>query len=330
MKSIFLFSGVICAIYRRYFSDKKVLFNSKYKYLIKLSSIFINMKNIKVIILFWYLFAFFSYAIEISESVRIFGNYGKIQNLAIDKSGKVLAFSSDYRDGKGDIIIYDIEKKIKKTITRKDSLESQPVFSKDGRYIFYFSSKGKQGGIWKIPRKGGEPERITDEKYWCEFPSISQNGRRLVYYSRRGSSYNLYELNIATKKEKQLTTGDKFDFGPVYIKNDSSVVFYSNRTDTFSLFLLNLATNKILSLRGPGGFTFQPTIDTDGKYIFAVSNKRGQNNIYAVSLNGAESIPITKENSPDLFPVNDPERNRLFFISQREGDFAVYMLKYKF
>ena len=41
----------------------------------------------------------------ITEPVRVFGDYGKLQTLAISPDGKLLAFSSDYRDQKGDIVV---------------------------------------------------------------------------------------------------------------------------------------------------------------------------------------------------------------------------------
>ncbi|MCB1199112.1 MAG: PD40 domain-containing protein [Leptospiraceae bacterium] len=263
------------------------------------------------------------------KAVKVFGDYGKIQTLAISEDGKVLAFSSDYRDGKGDIIVYDIEKNIKKILTRSNALDSQPVFSPDGNYIYYFSNEQDQGGIWKMPRSGGNPERVTEEKYWCEFPALSSDGKTLVYYSRRAGSYNLYEIDLATRIEKKITDGSAFDFGPVFIKNNRSIVFYSNRKDTFSLYELNRSTGKINELNGPGGFTFQPSTDSEGKFIFSVSNKRGNNDIYQVFLNStSEPKLITPEKAHDLFPVNDAKRRTLYFISQREGDFGIYKLQY--
>ncbi|MCS7092759.1 MAG: DUF5050 domain-containing protein [Patescibacteria group bacterium] len=270
-------------------------------------------------------FVLFSINVEFEEPVRIFGDYGKIQTLSISPDSKLLAFSSDYRDQKGDIILYNLETKEKKTLTKTDYLESQPVFSKDGKEIYYFINEAGIGSIKKVSVEDGSVSQVTDRRYWCEFPAISPDGRFLVYYSKRENKYNLYEMDLETKKETRLTNEQYFDFGPVYSADGKYIYFYSNRTgSSFSLFKIEKNTQKITPIFGPGGFTFQPTTDMKGQFIFAVSNVSGNNDIYLIFLDNNKTKQVTTSAGNDLFPVIDKKNNRLFFISQREGDYAIY------
>lgn len=270
------------------------------------------------------------HAVQTGQVERIFGDYGKIQTLAVSPDGTTLAFSSDYRDGKGDIVVYNIATASKKIITRSNALESQPSFSPDGKTIYYFSNEGGTGGIFRVPTSGGVPERLTSAEYWCEFPTASPDGRYIVYYSRREGSYNLYQLDLNSRVEKKLTQGSSFDFGPVYSHSGKEIFFYSNRGENFSLFRFDIASGKVNPLPGPGGFTFQPTSDFNGRFIFCVSNVKGNNDIYVVSLSPPDSVrAITQETAHDIFPAVDHKNQYLYFISQREGDFGIYRMSIK-
>ncbi|MBN8220298.1 MAG: PD40 domain-containing protein [Spirochaetes bacterium] len=261
----------------------------------------------------------------IQEPVRIFGEYGKLQTLAVSPDGKSLAFSSDYRDQKGDIVVYNMETKEKTTVTKTSYLESQPVFSRDGKEIYYFINEAGSGSIKKVNLTDGTVSPVTDRNFWCEFPAISPDGRSLTYYSKRENRYNLYELNLANSKETRLTSEQNFDFGPVYSSSGQSIYFYSNRAgSSFSLFRYERGSKQISPLFGPGGFTFQPTTDIQGILIFAVSNVSGNNDIYAVSLGKNRVDQVTNSPGNDLFPVVDIKASRLYYISQREGDYAIY------
>lgn len=268
--------------------------------------------------------------LTLSESVRVFGEYGKLQTLAVSPDGKLLAFSSDYRDQKGDIVVYNLDTKEKRTVTKTQYLESQPVFSRDGKEIYYFINEIGTGSIKKVNLADESVTQITDRRFWCEFPSLSPDGKYLVYYSKRDNKYNLYEMNLATGNEARLTAEQNFDFGPVYSSNGQSIYFYSNRVgSSFSLFRLERATKQVTPLFGPGGFTFQPTTDVQNLLLFAVSNVSGNNDIYAISLGKNRVDQITTAAGNDLFPVVDLKGNKLYFISQREGDYAIYSRQFK-
>jgi Tol biopolymer transport system component len=267
--------------------------------------------------------------LTISDPVRVFGEYGKLQTLAVSPDGKFLAFSSDYRDQKGDIVVYNLDTKEKTTVTKTAYLETQPVFSRDGKEVYFFINEVGSGSIKKVNIADGTVTPITDRRVWCEFPSLAPDGKTLIYYSKRENKYNLYELTLASGKEVRLTSDQNFDFGPTYSSNGQSIFFYSNRaSSSFSLFRFERSSQKISPIFGPGGFTFQPTADVHGLLLFAVSNVSGNNDIYAVSLGKNRVDQITNSPGNDLFPVVDGKNNKLYYISQREGDYAIFEKKF--
>lgn len=290
-----------------------------------------NRKSSLILILFLAASSFLgATAISFGSNTRVFGEYGKLQTLAVSPAGDLLAFSSDYRDQKGDIVLYNIATKSKTTLTKTPYLESQPVFSRDGKAIYYFINEGGKGSIQKIDIASGAITQITNKSFWCEFPSLSPDGKLLAYYSKRDNKYNLYEMNLSNGAEKRLTKESSFDFGPVYSSSGQQIYFYSNRKgSSFSLFKLDRASGNVTSVFGPGGFTFQPSRDVRGKVLFAVSNAAGNNDVYAISLETNRVDQVTTAAGNDFFPAIDARHNKLYYISQREGDYAIYSRTYQ-
>jgi Tol biopolymer transport system component len=70
-------------------------------------------------------------------------------------------------------------------LTNDPGIEGQPVFSPDGKTIFYhLEDANHKTTIWKVAVDGGSPERLTD--FESARPSISPDGKMLAF--RNGSA----------------------------------------------------------------------------------------------------------------------------------------------
>ncbi len=66
-------------------------------------------------------------------------------------------------------------------------------FSGDGAWIYYIQAASEGGRLWRMPVKGGNPEKVLDLPYVHTFDfDISPDGKTLVY-ARANSSGNLHE-----------------------------------------------------------------------------------------------------------------------------------------
>jgi len=74
-----------------------------------------------------------------------------------------------------------------------------PTFTADGTRILYASNVGAQGGrefdLYRIPKSGGKPERITFSPGFDAFPHFSPDGRFLVWSSNRADPSS-HETNL--------------------------------------------------------------------------------------------------------------------------------------
>lgn len=81
-----------------------------------------------------------------------------------------------------------------------------PVWSADGRSVFYTAKVGNNIELFRIPLDG-PPERLTTsaDGTMHYHPKLSPDGQSLVYGSKRGGVRNLFVLRLADGKEHPLT-----------------------------------------------------------------------------------------------------------------------------
>lgn len=58
-----------------------------------------------------------------------------------------------------------------------------PDFSHDGAHVWFNSDRGGSMDLWRMPAKGGEPERMTDDDRVNWFPHPSPDGMSALYLS---------------------------------------------------------------------------------------------------------------------------------------------------
>jgi dipeptidyl aminopeptidase/acylaminoacyl peptidase len=161
-------------------------------------------------------------------------------------------------------------------MTSGEVSSSQPVFSKDGKTLFFLSSRyEKKSQVWSLSlESGGEAQQVTDFERGVNGINFSSDQKRLLLVLRdedkaeplvEGSKpwvidrlnfkkdadgtylnrlrNHIYILEIATGQLTQITSGDFDDSQPVWSPDDSQVAFTSNRnsgeTDNSDIWLVD-------------------------------------------------------------------------------------------
>ncbi|WP_340063775.1 prolyl oligopeptidase family serine peptidase [Ascidiimonas aurantiaca] len=90
-------------------------------------------------------------------------------------------------------------------LTHRDENDRSPLFSKDGEYIYFLSSRDKGKKLWKLSIYGGEPEEVN------EFENGISNikwldAQTLLFVSNEGKT--LYEKTLEDKKDNVVVVED--------------------------------------------------------------------------------------------------------------------------
>lgn len=110
-----------------------------------------------------------------------------------------------------------------KRITRSPLIDTEPVFSSDGRSIFFTSDRSGSPQVYQTGLDGGEPKRITFNGGYNISPRISPDGKTLLTVTRRDGSYKIASLNLSNGSELILTEG-RDDQSPSFAPNGMQVL----------------------------------------------------------------------------------------------------------
>jgi Tol biopolymer transport system component len=201
-----------------------------------------------------------------------------------------------------------------------------PVWSGDGRYLFFASDRGGSMNLWRvrIDEASGEPlsepEAVTTPTVFAAFPRVTSSGKRILYASDN-TRLNIQKVEFDPVNEKivgsplPVTGGSKYALSPSPSPDGEWIVFREGLTQE-DLYLvrpdgtgLRRLTNDIYKDRGP---SWTP----DGERIVFYSNRPDRYEMWAIRPDGSglEQLTTTTGNST-WWPRVMPDGSRMLFMS---------------
>ena len=90
------------------------------------------------------------------------------------------------RDGGSQLYLMARDGGTPRRLTSSSAIDTEPVFTPDGRQIYFVSDRGGGPQIYRMPAGGGNAERVTFCGSYNISPAISPDGRTLAYITRQG------------------------------------------------------------------------------------------------------------------------------------------------
>ena len=196
-------------------------------------------------------------------------------------------------------------------LTNGDDNDYSPIFSKDGEYIYFLSSRDKGKKLWKLSIYGGEAQEVKEFKNgisnlkWKDNNTLlfqSNDGKTLYEQQKEKQKDNVivvedslnwrpnhvYAFNLKNKSISRLTDNKKPLAGYTVSKDGSWLIYGEQRSRSYASdaqldpyqYLKNLSTGetqKILTGFGYPTYGFQFTADSKGFYF---SSEYGSNPKY--------------------------------------------------
>ena len=190
--------------------------------------------------------------------------------------------------------------------------DSNPLFSSDGKCIYFTSKRGEKKGIFRIPTSGGEAEHWLGEDGSYSSLSFSPDGKKLLcvfqkaddlpknkagkkeepvyrhitklFYKLDNAGFlpkdpgHIYVIDLKTKKSKKLTNGKNGERFPVWVGNNS--VAYISNVHPYAeeeylrddIFIISAKGGKPRKLNKPAGEVQAMSVSPDGKTIAFVGH----------------------------------------------------------
>lgn len=210
-------------------------------------------------------------------------------------------------------------------LTNSPDGESNPLWSPDGKYLSFLSSRqgAKSTQVWLLDRRGGEAVKLTDIKAGVNDYSWAPDGKKLALIIRDPDPDEKPADSPGTTKPLVI---NKYQF-----KRDGAG--YITATDRYAHIYLFDLTSKKLDTLTRGNFNHSdPVWSPDGKSIAFVSNRtpnpdRNSNtDIFVVEAKpGAQPRQITTWKGEDDSPQWSPDGTRIAYLrSSSDADWMMY------
>lgn len=216
-------------------------------------------------------------------------------------------------------------------ITRDASTNWNPVWSPDGKFLYFASDRSGSMGFWRVPideetgKVQGEPEAVLTPSPYNRHLSLSRDGRRLIYVQSDQQS-NIKGVKFDAGREKTIgdpfwiTRGDQQLVRPELSPDGTQFVMRVVRGTQDDIALVHHDGTNWCDLTNDKFFDRYPRWSSDGKKIAFTSDRTGQYEIWTMNADGSNLRQLSFNSPGDAsFPLWSPDGTRIFFQRNREN-----------
>ncbi|PYQ62507.1 MAG: hypothetical protein DMF53_12825, partial [Acidobacteria bacterium] len=203
-------------------------------------------------------------------------------------------------------------------VTDDDHLNWNPVWSPDGRYLWFGSDRGGSMNLWRAPISEetgvlqGNPEPATTPAAWSSLLSFSRDGRRAIYATSYGRT-NLERAPLdptipaVTGPLRPITEGShRISFARV--SPDGRRVVFHTTSPQEDLFVIGADGTGLRRLTDDIYKDRNPSWSADGRQILFYSDRSGRYEAWTIRPDGSALQPVTAtRGEPILYPVWSPD-----------------------
>ncbi len=224
-------------------------------------------------------------------------------------------------------------------LTIDKGIESNPVFSPDGRHIAFSAEYDGNVDVFIIPVNGGIPKRLTWHPGRDNTLNFSPDGKSVLFNSQRAIHTNryskLYQISIngGYPTELEIPNAWHATYSP-----DGNYMAYTPIRERFhqwknyrggttaNIWLFSFKDKSIVKIPQPNGGSNDVQPMWKGNEVFFLSDRNGEFNLFSYNTSSNEINQLTQYND---FPITNAALNENKIILEQAGYLHIYDITQK-
>lgn len=262
---------------------------------------------------------------------RQIGDFDAVQP-AWSPNGKFIASWMADDAGQRDITIIVATGGEPVKITDDKPVDWNPVWSPDGKYLYFASDRGGSMNLWRVlideqtGKASGEPEPLTIPSRNIEHFSFSKDGKKMLYVEDR-TSETIQRIGFDSKKEQvvgspeQLINSTQLATQPAISPDGEWIAFSSAGDPIEDIFIVKKDGTGLRNLTDDKAKDRLPRWSPDGKQIVFYSDRSGKYEIWSINPDGSNLHTITDlpNVAANRYAYFSPDGKRLAFVYNNEN-----------
>ncbi len=220
----------------------------------------------------------------------------------------------------------------RRPVTNDAALVWYPVWSPDGRHLYFASDRGGAMNLWRVrieERTGkvlDKPEPISTPSSYSAYLSFSRDGRRGLY-AHMSTFSNLSSVafdpvrGVAVGEPSAVTRGSHVAMNPEVSPDGQWLAFHGGERQD-KLYIARADGREMRQLIEDGYMSRVPRWSPDGQWIAFMSNRTGAIECWAIRPDGSGLRQISNDD-PCRYPVWSPDGKRLAYNKPARGSFLI-------
>jgi eukaryotic-like serine/threonine-protein kinase len=214
-------------------------------------------------------------------------------------------------------------------ITKDGSTNWNPVWSPDGKFLYFASDRSGNMSFWRVPideetgKLLGEPEAVSTPATFNRHLNFSRSGKRLIYVQTdRRANIQAVKFDLERGKTVgeplSITRGDNRVVRPELSPDGSRFVMRLLRGTQEDIVIVQRDGTNWRDLTNDKFFDRYPRWSPDGKRIAFTSDRSGRYEIWTIDADGTNLRQLSFDSPGDAtLPLWSPDGTRLLFQRNR-------------
>ncbi len=222
-------------------------------------------------------------------------------------------------------------------LTRGNSADRQPVYSRDGQWIAFSSNRGGSLDLWMVSRQTGAVRRLTDDAAEDWDPAFTPEGR-LLWSSNRTGHFEIWTAGADGADGRQLTRGGADAQNPAATADGQWIVYASGNPAARGIWRIR-SDGSAAATRLVAGNVILPEVAPDGQYLAFVAGSGSERSaMRVVRVSDGARVPFevalpawAKGGSIDQGRCRwlPDGRSLAYVLQEPNGSYAVYVQDFR-